>query len=178
MFDEMTTAVKLAIGGVILGIILVVVGIIVYQHHEVGTLQQGAGAASAVIADQSSANSEAQVSIAGQTQTAQNTDQTTQDIQQSQQANTVTQTGVEKNTQAQMDAANQQYQQTQTTQPKPVVATAADQKKADVAAQAAQDQHSTQLASIQIDSLWDTYANTCDKTDPQCVAAQPAPTAQ
>lgn len=166
---EITTGIKLAIGGAILAVIAIVAAVLYFQHKDIGTLNQNIGAASSVIAEQSSAASNAAVTIQNQQQTAAITDAATTNTASAVQANTSTQTGVEQNTDKQIDVINQQY-----VPPAPPANIAPQVQAAVTQAQAAQAAKATAISKVQIDSLWTTFCNTTPDSVAQCAAA-PAP---
>lgn len=165
---EITTGIKLAVGGAVLAIILVVCGVLWYQHSEVGSLQKAAGADTAVIADQQAAASNAAVTIGNQQQTAVITDNTTQAIASATMANAASQATVEQQTDQKIDTINQQYQPpVPPANIAPAVAAAVAQAKAAAAAK------SKAISQVQIDSLWTTFCNTTPDSVAQCKAIAP-----
>jgi FtsZ-interacting cell division protein ZipA len=158
MFENIKVDAKLIGAGIVVAIILVVVGVLLWQHHEVKDLTQQTGADKNVIAQQDAAASNAAVTIKNQQATAVNTDQTTAAIAASDVAVQAKQEQVENTTQQQIAVVNQQYQ----SQPATPATSAA---------------RMTAISQIQIDSLWDTYCQSVD-SDPQCPASAPVAASQ
>lgn len=154
MFADIKLDAKLIGAGIVVAIILVVCGVIWYQHSEVKSLNTQAGAASATIAAQAAAGSEAHATIQNQQASAQVTDAGNQAIIAAPAANQAQQDAVQAKTDTTIAAVKQQY----STLPQ----SDANAKAEDVA-----------IATAQINGLWDTYCNTTPDTNvPECQAPQ------
>jgi len=150
MFENIKLDARLIGAGIFVTICLVVIGVIWFQHREVKKLNVQAGAASATIAAQVAAASEASSVIVNQQKSAAITDAGNQAIIAAPVQNQAKQDAIQSKT----DTAVNQIQQQYNTQPK----TDTNTKAEDVA-----------IATVQIDGLWQTYcAMSGDTTDPNC----------
>lgn len=150
MFADIKLDAKLIGAGIFVAIVLVVIGVIWWQHHQVASLTTAVATDKSTIAAQAQAGSEAHA-----------------DIQNQQATNTVTDAGNQAiiSAPAKNDAQQAQVQQTTNTQVATIKQQYSTQPQSDANAKA-EDQA---IATAQITGLWKTYCNV-ETTAAECQA--------
>jgi FtsZ-interacting cell division protein ZipA len=152
MFPDVKMDAKLIGFGIVAAIILVVAGVLWYQHHEVKNLTQQNAADKTTIAAQGAAASEAATTIKNTGAISGFTDQGAQAIEKKTDNNAAQQAQVAQQTDATVAAIKQKYNQ----QPKTPQAAVAEDKE---------------VAQAQIDGLWQTFCNTAPDQSSDCQAS-------
>lgn len=153
MFEDLKLDAKLIGAGIFLAVVLIVVGVMYFQHRTIDNLKKGDVVKDTTIKLQQGAASDAAATINNQQAIDKNTDQGNQAINQSKDTNAAKQAAVEQKTAGAVAEVKKKY----AAQPKTPENVTAEDKE---------------VARAQINGLWETYCNTTDRVE-DC-ATQPS----